>query len=58
MEQYKTLLTEQQKALSKDIEALIEEIRADELKLEEKKQRKALAFKEVRAIEKRLAKIG
>lgn len=57
MENYTTLLKQQQAALTKDIDILAEEIKADELKLDEKKDRKSKAFRELRSIEKKLAKL-
>lgn len=57
MENYTTRLQEQVKALQADICKMIEEIKADELKIDEKKQHKSLAFRELRSIEKKLEKL-
>lgn len=57
MENYKTRLTEQAKALQSDIDALVNQIKVGEETLEELKQRKALAFRELRTIEKKLQKL-
>lgn len=57
MENYRNRLTEQAKALQSDIDKMVEEIKADELKLDAKKEAKSLAFKELRSIEKRLEKL-
>lgn len=47
----------QKEALEKDIESIIKEIQTAEELLEGYKTRKSLAFKELRAIEKKLAKL-
>lgn len=57
MTNYKTLLTEQKEALQKDIYQLVESIKAEEEIIESLKDRKSLAQKELRSIEKKLAKI-
>lgn len=57
MENYKTRLQEQAKALQSDIDKMVEEIQDKEILLEAQKRAKALAFRELRGIEKRLAKL-
>lgn len=57
MENYKQRLQEQAKALQIDIDRMIEEIQDKEILLDAQKRAKSLAFKELRSIEKRLAKL-
>lgn len=57
MENFKNILQAQKEALTKDIDDLVTLVKATEQELEEVKQRKSLAFKELRSIEKKLAKL-
>lgn len=57
MENYKTRLQEQAKALQTDIEKMGLEIDTKELLLTEMKKLKSEAVKELRSIEKKLAKL-
>lgn len=57
MENFKAILTAQKEALTKDIDDLVTLVKATEQELEEVKHRKSLAFKELRSIEKKLAKL-
>lgn len=57
MENFKAILTAQKEALTKDIHEMITEIKDRELVLEGMKDRKSLAFKELRSIEKKLSKL-
>lgn len=57
MENYKQRLTEQAKALQTDIDVMVKEIEKAEMHLENLKDVKSLAQRELRSIEKRLAKL-
>lgn len=54
MENFKNILTAQKEALTRDIDQMITEIKDRELILEGMKDRKSLAFKELRSIDKKL----
>ena len=57
MENYRIRLTEHAKAPQPDIDKMVEEIQDKEILLDAQKRAKALAFKELRGIEKKLAKL-
>lgn len=57
MENYKQRLTEQAKALQTDIDKLVEQVTKKEEELDELKEAKSLAQRELRGIEKKLAKL-
>lgn len=57
MENYKTRLQEQKEALEKDVEKYVNEIIRLEHEIEFQKHCKILVFRELRSIEKKLAKL-
>lgn len=57
MNNFKSILQEQQKALSTDIENLVEEIKSKELELEALKDTKSQASSTLKSIEKKLSKL-
>ena len=57
MENYRTRLTEQAKALQTDIDALVHQVKLTEETLDDLKERKSLAQRELRGIEKKLDKL-
>lgn len=58
MENYKSLLLQQQEALTKDDKETDAKIQEKELELEKLKESRSAILKELRLIEKRLEKLG
>lgn len=57
MENFKHILEQQKEALTRDIDAIIEQVQTAELQLEKLKDLKSKAQSALRAIEKKLAKL-